>query len=104
MYCDRCGTAVSDNQNFCRACGRPLSGIPSGPGRSRIAGHIKLLGILWLALSGFRLLPSLLLLGMRHWQFGMEGMPHFVMPLLGVVGGFIGLAALVGFIAGWGLL
>jgi hypothetical protein len=104
MYCDRCGTAAAENQSFCRACGKPLAGISAGPARSRIAGHLRLLGILWLALSGFRFLPSLFLLGMRHWATEHYGVPPFVMPLMGIIGGLLALSALAGVVAGWGLL
>jgi hypothetical protein len=104
MYCDRCGTALVANQNFCRACGRPLAGIPAGPAQSRMAGHARLLGILWLAYSGLRLLPGVFLLGFNHWGFHFPLLPSFAMPLMGIFGGFLMIGALLGFVAGWGLL
>ena len=103
MFCDQCGTELAGAQNFCRACGKPLVGIPSGPARSRMEGHIKLLGILWLAISGLRLIPGLVLTSFGHHGFHF-GLPHFAAPLVGLIGGMFVVTAILGFIAGWGLL
>ena len=104
MYCDQCGTEMGVGQNFCRACGRPFRGIPSGPTSSYLQGHIRLLGILWLAISGLRLLPGIFLTGFSHHGFLFGRLPHFVLPILGVMGGLFLITAILGFIAGWGLL
>src|SRR5262249_42195302 len=104
MFCDQCGTRLNEGQKFCNACGKPLAGIPAAPSRRSMEGHIKLLGILWLAISGFRLLPSMFLLGMRHGRFPFPNIPHFVLPIMGLVGGFILVCSILGFITGWGLL
>jgi hypothetical protein len=67
MFCDRCGTRLHDGQNFCPTCGKTAGIVPLMPVRSRLAGHVRLLGILWLALSAFRLLPGLFLMALfRH--------------------------------------
>jgi uncharacterized membrane protein YozB (DUF420 family) len=76
------------------------------PATGRLAGHIRLLAILWFALSAFAMLPGLFLLTMSGFLASVlpPEVPAFVaglFPAIGIV--FIGLAAL-GFIAGWGLL
>ena len=55
MFCDKCGTAVQADQRFCSRCGREFTGtmVVGYPRRSRVQEHIRLLGILWLALSAF---------------------------------------------------
>ena len=81
MFCDRCGTRLNDTQSFCMSCGKAAGTVPLMPARGRIGGHIRLLGILWLALSAFRLLPGLLLMAMfRHGTFDFlpPDVPFFV--------------------------
>jgi hypothetical protein len=76
------------------------------PARSRIAGHIRMLGILWLAASAFRVIGALLVgFTTRIW------MPHVPFEMQAPLTGVMGLAALLmgasgiaGFVAGWGLL
>lgn len=106
MFCDRCGEQLRENQNFCPKCGRAFTGAPLMPARGRIAGHVRLLGIFWLALSAFRLIPGIVLLTI--FQPGLHmfppDVPEFVPVLLQVVG-YLFLALGAGGIAvGWGLL
>jgi len=80
--------------------------MPLMPVRNRISGHVRLLGILWLALSVFRLLPGVLLwsffrLGGAFLPFGV---PMFVHGLLRIVGMLFLASAAIGIAAGWGLL
>ncbi len=106
MYCDACGAQLQDGQNFCRACGKPVGGVPAAPLPSRLGAHLRLLGILWLAISGLRLLPAACTLLFGH--FWMPYIPvdlaGFVRPMVMFFGAWIALSALVGFLAGWGLL
>ena len=76
------------------------------PVRNRISGHVRLLGILWLALSVFRLLPGVLLWSFfRHGgAFLPFGVPMFVHGLLRIVGMLFLASAAIGIVAGWGLL
>ena len=107
MFCDRCGTRLQDSQRFCPSCGKAAGGGPLMPVQSRIAGHLRLLGILWLALSAFRLVPGLFLVAMfRHGTMGFlpPDVPFFVHGLLRGVGVFILGSAAIGILAGWGLL
>ncbi|HTZ96116.1 MAG TPA: hypothetical protein VMB18_06950 [Terriglobales bacterium] len=82
------------------------------PRRSRVAEHIRLLGILWLALSalnavggGGLLIVANTLLGRLH-DFGAPS--NVPSGLLRVLAGTLGILILaksaVGFVAGWGLL
>lgn len=77
------------------------------PVQGRIAGHIRLLGIFWLALSVFRLIPGLFLLvffNRNFWGLFPPDMPRFVFGLVHVVGLLMLAGAVIGIIAGWGLL
>jgi hypothetical protein len=107
MFCVRCGAAQQLGQSFCAGCGKPTGSVPLMPVQSRLAGHMRLLAILWFAISAFRLTPGLVLLTM----FGPDGkflpadvFPGFVNGTIQTVGYlFIG-GALIGLLAGWGLL
>jgi hypothetical protein len=76
------------------------------PVHSRLAGHLRLLGILWLAISVFRLLPGLFLFSVFHHMIPpmTNGIPFFVYGLLRGVGAVILTGAVLGIAAGWGLL
>ena len=107
MFCDRCGTQIQEGQNFCPKCGRSLApATPLMPKQGRIAGHIRLLGILWLALSAFRLIPACLLmfLGSRGLRLFPPDVPEFVPVLLHAIGFALLIGAVAGIAAGWGLL
>ena len=51
MFCDRCGTSLQNSPAFCPSCGKPVGRVPLMPVQSRIGGHVRLLGIFWLAYS-----------------------------------------------------
>lgn len=107
MFCDRCGTHLNEQVSFCPSCGKPARAVPLMPAQGRIAGHIRLLGILWLALSAFRLLPGLFLISMfRHGGIGFlpPEVPFFVHSILRAVGAALLFGGVIGIIAGWGLL
>ena len=106
MFCDRCGTQIQDGQNFCPACGKPLKGVSQLPVQSRIGGHVRLLGILWLAMSALRLIPGLavLIIFDSRWSLLPPDAPAFLPPLLHGVGLALLIGALLGVAAGWGLL
>lgn len=106
MYCDRCGSILQPNQAYCAQCGKAIAGVPLMPQAPRMAGHVRLLGIFWLAISAFRLFPGIWILAVS--SVGAGFMPrHFliafgpIMMLLGII--FLA-GAVAGFIAGWGLL
>jgi hypothetical protein len=106
MFCVRCGAALQPGQSFCPGCGKPTASSPLMPVQSRLAGHMRLLAILWFAISAFRLVPGIFLATMFEVGVGFlpSDVPLFVPVLLKTIGYlFIGTAA-AGLIAGWGLL
>jgi len=106
MYCDRCGTQMHSEQVFCSRCGKSPGNIPMMPEKGRISGHIRLLGILWLASSALRLLQGLAVLIIFNRHFGVLpiGGPAFLPILMEMVGRALIIASVIGFIAAWGLL
>ena len=64
MFCTSCGAQLQTDQRSCASCGKPTS--PSmtavstatlgAPGQARVARHVHLLAILWIALSALQLL------------------------------------------------
>jgi hypothetical protein len=77
------------------------------PRQGRIAGHVRMLGILWIALSAFRMIPALVLLAIfgRHFPFpGAEAMPVFVLGFVRMIGYVLLASGILGIMAGWGLL
>jgi hypothetical protein len=106
MFCDRCGTELQAGQNFCPKCGRAMGTPLSAPAPSRVGGHVRLLGILWLAISGIRLIPGLVLITIFQpdVQLLPADVPGFVPVLIHSIGLAFLAAAVVGIITGWGLL
>ena len=106
MFCDRCGTRLGETANYCPACGKAAGVTPLMPVNSRIAGHVRLVGILWLAISAFHVLPGLALLtlfGHGIW-FHPLWVPGFVHGLLTMVGWILLAGSILGLVTGWGLL
>ncbi|MGH9648141.1 MAG: hypothetical protein ACRD4E_15125, partial [Bryobacteraceae bacterium] len=56
------------------------------PRQGRIAGHVRLLGILWLALSALRLIPGLFLVALGGARLFPPDVPRFVGTLLPAIG------------------
>jgi hypothetical protein len=93
-------------QRFCPSCGKAVGAVPLMPVESRIAGHVRLLGIFWLAISAFRLIPGMFLMSIFHsgFPFFTPGVPGLVHGILRTVGGLLLVGAVLGIVAGWGLL
>jgi len=110
MFCDRCGAQLLETNRYCPACGKPVVGnMPLMPVQSRIAGHIRMLGILWLALSGMLLVGGVVMLSIFRtrglWEGGFPpGSPPFLHDILSFIGILLLGGGLLGVIAGWGLL
>ena len=107
MYCDACGNQLEERQRFCPACGKPVTGaVPLMPVKSRLAGHIRLLGILWLAISAFRVIPGLVLLTIfgAGSRFLPPDVPPFIPGLLQMIGTLLLAGGALGIVTGWGLL
>jgi hypothetical protein len=116
MFCDRCGASVEADQRFCGRCGREFVGGAGGPllafpRRSRVAEHIRLLGILWLALSALNAVGGLILFILANTLFvhlsemgAPQGTTEWLRPFLSAIAILVASKGLVGFVAGWGLL
>ncbi len=108
MFCQNCGAQVQPGQAHCAACGKPLTGYVVAQ-RSRLERHVHLLGIFWIAYSAFCLLGGASLMIVARAIFGPRarfetGAPEFLFPLLSAVAGYLLIKAIVGIIAGFGLL
>jgi len=113
MFCDRCGAALASDQRFCGRCGKEFVGgtIVAFPRRSRVREHIRLLGILWLALGALNAVGAVILFILANTLFvhlpEMTGDPaatRWLHPFLGVIAILVAVKAAAGFLAGWGLL
>ena len=107
MFCDRCGTRLRDQQRYCDACGKPVGIVPLMPVQNRIGGHIRLLGIFWIAISAFRLIPGVFLGAFfRHGMpwFRYSDVPNFVFPMMHTLSVVLLGTAVLGIVTGWGLL
>jgi hypothetical protein len=113
MFCDKCGAPAQPDQRFCGRCGKEFAGGAVGfPRRSRVAEHIRLLGILWLALSAVNAVAGLVLFGLANTVFAHLhelGAPSdvptgFLHSLFATIGILVLAKAAAGFLAGWGLL
>jgi hypothetical protein len=109
MFCDQCGEQLAGGQRFCNRCGKEVVGGISfaAPRPGRVEAHIRMLGILWLALSAFDFVSGVVLLILSRTLFvelTSQGAPAFLVPLLHTIGLFSLAKGAGGFIAGWGLL
>jgi len=112
MFCDQCGEKLQANQRFCSGCGREVVGVvPGYPHRSRVQEHVRLLAILWFALSALNALGGVVLIILANTLFlhlhdfgAPEAPTAFLNPLLTFVGVFVVAKAAAGFAAGYGLL
>jgi hypothetical protein len=71
-----------------------------------IGGHIRLLGIFWLAYSAFHLLPGLVLFSVFRHGFPFLGpdAPVFTPGPMRFMGGLFLAGGVLGIVTGWGLL
>lgn len=106
MYCAQCGAKIEEGQKFCNACGGPVSQAMVAQGQGRMPKHLKLLGILWVAISVLHLVPGIGLI-----FFGSFALPFIpfhvralVVPIAMMAGIFFLASAILGILAGWGLL
>ncbi len=120
MYCDKCGAQVQEGQNYCPSCGKSFVPASTSPGAAgipgaataapgRLANHLRVLGILWVVYSVIHLLPSLGMFAFgtmwspwMHRGIGWHG--FFPGHLIAMAGGLFGVLAIIGIIAGWGLI
>jgi len=116
MFCERCGSKVTEGQKFCPACGKPV-GISLVPleRQGKVQRNIQVLAILWLVAGALNLF-----IGFGMMVFGRilanifnnvgvrsEGFVTF-MPLartlFGMIAGFVIIKSLFALATGLGLL
>ena len=115
MFCSACGQPV--DQPYCQKCGAP-SGLLAGaalPAVSRVAAHLRTLGILWIAYAIYELLRLIVVLPMLHMAFGgqtrwLDGQDVWVYTfhpggwLLHVIMAVVIVRSVLALIVGFGLL
>jgi hypothetical protein len=110
MFCDQCGAQLEISRGFCSRCGKEVKGpvAIAAPRPGRVHAHVRLLGILWLALSAFDVMGGIVGIVLANSIFshdwGIQGLPLFLQPLIRGFAIFSLVKAAAGFIAGWGLL
>jgi len=132
MYCANCGGPVQPEQKFCSRCGQATTPARSGPSSasippsptlkgaapagtapysgipqpSRMEKHVQILGIIWIVASLLRLIPALAMVFLGHSGIPFLTIPMggFLMPLMGALGVYLSITAVVGLLVGWGLL
>ena len=108
MFCDKCGATLQSDQQFCSRCGKEIAGPMLGyPQRSRVREHVRLLGILWIALSGLDGLMGVASYVVANVIFNPVTHPErpaFLHPFLSFIATIVIVKAFAGFVAGWGLL
>ena len=115
MFCNKCGGPIQPDYRVCPKCGNPIPGAVSAapmyapPQRSRVARHIQTLGILWIIVGAFWLIPAIVLMVLGT-------VAHAFIPFGNAVGRAVGPAflhllgfgflfvAAAAFMAGWGLM
>jgi len=113
MFCDACGAELASQQQFCSRCGKKVVGGTSlaYPRPGRVQEHIRLLGILWLAMSALNAVAGFAILLFANailphlGEMGGPPVPEgFLRPIVNILGIYILVKAALGFGAGWGLL
>ena len=107
MFCDRCGRQLAGTESFCGSCGKSIRPVvPPRPGTGRVEGHLRMLGIFWLAYSAFRLMGGWIFSRFfAHWGFFWNpNFPFFLPGLLRGVGLMLMASGILGIMAGWGLM
>ena len=103
MYCNFCGSSLSQNQGVCRKCGNAILGRHM---LSRVEQHYRLVGSLWIAEAVLHAIGALALFIVANTIFGRFNQDHpaFLRPLLTGIACFVAIKAGASLIAGIGLL
>src|SRR5205085_7153319 len=112
MFYERWGGKLQANQRICSGGGREIiAGMTDYPRPSRVKEHVRLLAILWFALSALNALGGVVLIILANTLFvhlhdfgAPEASTSFLHPLLTIIGAFVVAKAATGFAAGYGLL
>lgn len=111
MFCDNCGYQIPEGQRFCGGCGRQIGIAQVRPTDGRVARHVQLVSILWLAAGFLNLIgaAALFILGNALFPLIARSEPNvpvapFVHGIFTVIGILLALKALLCLGGGWGLL
>jgi len=107
MFCDHCGRQVTGMETFCASCGKQVNPVSvATPGVGRVEGHVRMLGIFWLAYSTFRLMGGWFFSRFfTHWSgFWNPHIPFFIPGVLRGIGMILMASGVLGILAGWGLI
>lgn len=102
MFCDRCGTQLAREAQFCPSCGRAFN-VYTAPKRS-VAGHIRILGILWLAHAALAALPGFFLMTLFGSMVLPRDVPPFALNFFPLIGAILVCAGALSALAGAGLI
>ena len=107
MFCDGCGATLQGTEGFCSRCGREVrQGMQiSHPRSNRVQEHVRLLGILWMAISAIDVVGGVALFILSNTLFAPgHGTPPFLHPLMRFLSVFVVAKAVAQFATGYGLL
>lgn len=117
MFCQYCGTPIHDAAQFCTACGKPTSGRPAEAesATEKLASQLKIMGILWIVYSIFRIAMGAWTLTFSHYllpmvsnslshQVELSGLLDMLHGLYAMMFAYSLAAGVLGMVAGWGLL
>ena len=105
MFCDHCGAKLSAGAQTCPSCGKSFAAsIPMMPPKRGIAGHVRLLGILWIAHGALHVFPGIMLNALFSSRVLPPEVPAFVTGLLPLIGTYLLFTGAVSVITGIGLL
>ena len=98
---------MKDGQNFCHSCGKSFAVAPAPSPLSRVAGHVRVLGVLWIVYSLLHLVPvgAMVTIGRMNLPWVNHGPATWILaPMFAFISGIATICAILGIIAGWGLL
>ena len=101
MFCSHCGEKLQAGQSSCPSCGKPVVMVTMPTLENRLARHLRLLAVLWIALSAIRLLGAGACLIVANFLFPRN---EFLWAILSLAAGCLLVIAVAGFAASWGLL
>jgi hypothetical protein len=115
MYCERCGSQLTEIQRFCPSCGKPV-GVALVPveRQGKVQQHLNTLSVLWLVAGALNLLGAFAVMVIGNvvianvFRIAAPAPPAAVEPfihaVLTIVGMFVGIKGIFAVGAGWGLL
>ena len=108
MFCERCGAQTPEAARFFPGCGRSFEAVSARPSDGRVNRHIRLLGVLWLALGGLRIVAAAVVYTLGRFVLMNVPIPfvpeRFLGGLMTFAASFLLLKAILALLVGWGLL